>query len=116
MTDIMYQFLKKNTEKLVLSNRLSLDQKGKKMKKILKGNALEKYAIKLGIDIEDNSITQSVSGRNKRASDSELQKRVFEAERSIRENRLWLVALISSIASVISAASTVIIFFIVFFL
>jgi hypothetical protein len=73
------------------------------MKKILEGEALEQRARKLGVDIQGGPITQSISGRHKRADDYELQKRVIEAERSIRESRLWLIALISAIASVLSA-------------
>jgi type IV secretory pathway component VirB8 len=37
-----------------------------------------------------------------------LQRRVIEAERSHRESRLWLIAVISSIASVISAATAIV--------
>jgi hypothetical protein len=73
------------------------------MKKILEGDALEKKARQLGIDIQGDPITQSYVGRHQRASDFELQRRVIEAERSIRESRLWKVALISAIASVLSA-------------
>ena len=73
------------------------------MKKILEGDALEQRARQLGIDIQGDLITQSVSGRRTRAIDYELQRRVIEAERSIRESRLWKLALISAIASVASA-------------
>ncbi len=75
------------------------------MKKILEGNELEQRARELGVDIQGDPITQSASGRHKRASDYELQRRVIEAERSIRESRLWKLALISAIASVASAAA-----------
>ncbi len=78
------------------------------MKKILDGDALEKHAEKLGLDTKGDYIIQSVSGRHKRATDAELQRRVIEAERAIRENRLWWIALISAIASVISAATAII--------
>jgi hypothetical protein len=40
-----------------------------------------------------------------RVSDPELQRRVIEAERSIRESKLWLIAMISAIASVLNAAA-----------
>jgi len=73
------------------------------MKKILEGEALEQHACELGVDIQGGPITQSISGRHKRADDHELQKRVIEAERSIRESKLWMIALISAIASVVSA-------------
>ena len=73
------------------------------MKKILEGEALEKRARELGVDVQGGPITQSTSGKRNRADDYELQKRVIEAERSIRESKYWLIALISAIASVISA-------------
>lgn len=37
------------------------------------------------------------------AEDYELQRRVMEAERHIREHRLWLVAIISAAVSLVSA-------------
>jgi hypothetical protein len=75
------------------------------MMKILTADALEQRAIQLGVDIQGDLIFQSSSGRHKRASDYELQRRVFEAERSIRESKLWKLALVSAIASVVSAAA-----------
>lgn len=44
-----------------------------------------------------------VSRQNSSDDNSVLQQRLIEAERHIRENRLWILALISAIASVISA-------------
>lgn len=79
------------------------------MSKLLQGDELEKKAIELGIDIQGSPITQSTMGRHKRADDNELQRRVIEAERSSRESKLWLIALVSSIASVISAATAIIV-------
>ncbi len=70
---------------------------------LLTGDELEKRCRDLGIDIEGDLIFQSASGRRSRAADYELQ-RVQEVERSIRESRLWLLAVISAIASVLSAA------------
>jgi hypothetical protein len=78
------------------------------MSKLLQGEELEKRAIELGVDIQGPPRTQSVSGRSPRADDNEIQKRVQEAERSIREKRLWLLALISAIASVASAVTALI--------
>ena len=78
------------------------------MKKLLEGDALEKRARELGIDIQGGPITQSVSGRHKRADDTELQRRVIDAERSIRESRIWILALLSAIAAVISAITAII--------
>ncbi len=73
------------------------------MAKLLQGDELEKRAIKLGVDIQGPPITQSVSGRHKRADDCELQRRVIEAERSERESKLWIIALASAVASIVSA-------------
>ena len=74
------------------------------MSKLLQGAELEKRCIELGVNIEGPPRTQSSSGNSPRASDFELQRRLFEAERSSRESRLWLLALISAVASVLSAA------------
>jgi hypothetical protein len=73
------------------------------MKKILEGEELERRARELGVDIYDYTVGSLL--RRKRVPDYELQRRVIEAERSIRESRLWQLALISAIASVASAAA-----------
>ncbi|MEW6350515.1 MAG: hypothetical protein AB1646_15735 [Thermodesulfobacteriota bacterium] len=78
------------------------------MKKLLHGDELEKRARELGIDTQGGPIIQSNSGRHKRADDAELQRRVIEAERSIRESGLWKFAFISAIASVCAAIAAVI--------
>ncbi|MBN1796447.1 MAG: hypothetical protein JW804_07225 [Sedimentisphaerales bacterium] len=78
------------------------------MKKLLQGEALEKRAIELGCDIQGDPITRSSSGRHSRADDSKLQKRVIEAERSIRESRIWIFAFFSACASIISAITAII--------
>jgi hypothetical protein len=75
------------------------------MAKLQKGEELEKRACALGIDISGEPRTQSTSGRVPRASDHELQRRVIEAERGNRESHLWVIAVISAAASVISALS-----------
>ena len=75
---------------------------------LLTGAALESRAQELGVDIEGDPRTHSSSGRAPRASDYELQRRVSEAERRIRESRLWILAVISAIASVLSAAAAMI--------
>lgn len=72
---------------------------------LLTGAALENRARELGVDVEGEPRTQSSSGRAPRASDYELQRRLMEAERGIRESRLWILAVISAIASVRSAAA-----------
>jgi len=78
------------------------------MNKLLQGDELERRAVELGIDIQGDAVTQSSSGRHRRADDAELQRRVLEAERSIRESRLWILALTSAIASIVSAAAALV--------
>ena len=72
-------------------------------KRLLTGQELEQRARELGVDIQGSPRTGSSSGARPRAEDNELQQRVMEAERANRESRLWLLALISALASVISA-------------
>ncbi len=78
------------------------------MGSLLNGERLEIRCSELGIDIEGAEKTLSSSGRSVRASDHELQHRLIEVERSIRESRLWLIAVISSVASVCSALAAII--------
>jgi len=73
------------------------------MAKLLEGKQLEERARQLGVDLQGDLIFQSSSGRHQRAADYELQRRVMEAERAKREHRLWVVALVSAIASLVSA-------------
>lgn len=75
------------------------------MKKLLIGEELRKRATQLGVAMEtDQSVLVPGSGNVPLiAEDYELQRRVLDAERHIREHRLWLVAVISGIASVVSA-------------
>ena len=70
------------------------------MKKLLQGKELEDHAKSLGVDIQGPLIKSSMG---KRADDNELQRRVIEAERHIQESRLWIIAVISAVASVLSA-------------
>ncbi len=75
------------------------------MKKLLVGEKLRERAVQLGVAMEtDQSVFVPGSGNVPLiAEDYELQRRVLDAERHIRENRLWLVAVISATASVVSA-------------
>lgn len=75
------------------------------MKPLLTGEALQIRARKIGvIPTGEESITVPGSGTIPlMVSDYELQRRVIEAERHLREHRLWMVALISAVASAISA-------------
>ena len=81
------------------------------MSKLLQGEELQKRCLELGINIEGLPRTQSSSGNYPRAPDFELQRRLLESERSIRESRLWLVAFVSAVASVLSAAVALIALF-----
>ncbi len=78
------------------------------MKKLLQGDNLENKARQLGVDTQGSPITQSSAGRQKRADDSELQRRVIEAERAIRESKLWQIAIIAAVAAVFSAITSLI--------
>ncbi len=74
------------------------------MAKLLEGEKLEQRCRTLGVDIEGSPRTQSTSGNSPRASDYELQRRLIETERAIRENSLWKLAVLSAIVSIVSAA------------
>jgi hypothetical protein len=73
------------------------------MTRIRAGKDLEERARQLGVDVSGGPRFQSSSGSAPQAPEHELQHRVIEAERSIRESRLWILAVISAIASVASA-------------
>lgn len=72
------------------------------MRKLPAGNELKQRCKDLGIDT-----TKVVyqSGHSIEAGDEELQRRLIETERSIREHKLWIVALFSAIASMLSAVA-----------
>ena len=67
-----------------------------KKHKVLQGKDLEERAREIGVSLDDLYSGAVIN-------EPELQRRVIEAERSLRESRLWLIALISAIASVVSA-------------
>ena len=77
------------------------------MWKLPVGEELRKRAKQLGVAIEtDQSVLVAGHGNVPLiAEDHELQRRVLEAERHMREHRLWLVAVISAIASLVSAVA-----------
>jgi hypothetical protein len=78
------------------------------MAKLLGSKQIEERARELGVDVSGELLTRSSSGRSPRAPDFELQRRVIEAERSIRESRLWILAVISAVASVLSAIAALV--------
>jgi hypothetical protein len=67
------------------------------MRKLPRGEKLRKCAEKLGVSQDELGTESGLT------SEPILQKRVIEALRSRREHTLWLIALISAIASVFSA-------------
>lgn len=76
-----------------------------KRKKLLTGDALRVRAEELGVITSGDGLV-TIHGQGTvvlSASEYELQRRVPEAERHLREHRLWLVAMISAVASGISA-------------
>ncbi|MDZ4178401.1 MAG: hypothetical protein U1E29_04090 [Coriobacteriia bacterium] len=70
------------------------------VRRMLQGTDLTNRARELGVSL--NYLVNPESGVT---NEAELQRRVLEAERSARESRLWVVALVSAVASVISAAA-----------
>ncbi len=71
-------------------------------KKLLKGKELDKRMIELGISMANHTVGS--------ISDLEwkYQELVMNAERSIRDGRLWVVALVSAIASLASAVTAMV--------
>ncbi len=78
------------------------------MKKLLKGEKLQKRAEELGIECSGTEIRHINSGEHWSVYEADLQNKVMEVERHIREHRLWIIALISAIASVLSAITALI--------
>lgn len=75
-------------------------------KKLLRDGPLEKRAEELGVSSHELYGSRSEGrGGPTTLDEPELQRRVMEAERSIREGRLWMVALVSAIAAAISAVA-----------
>jgi len=77
---------------------------GLKFRKIMKMEksedreiALRKYAKKLGVSLE------GISTSDGKFLEAKLVNRIINTERSYREHRLWIVALVACIASVLSA-------------
>lgn len=76
-------------------------------KRLLEGEALMKRAQELGVNTDSGNFV-NIAGKGSvplPAPEYEIQRRILEAERHIREHKLWVVALVSAIASVISAVA-----------
>lgn len=74
------------------------------LKKLPEGDELTSKCEESGIDLTGDPITGSISGRRK-ADQAELQKRLLNFYAHKRNERLWIIALLSSIASVLSAVA-----------
>jgi len=73
---------------------------------LLTGEALEKRARDLGVDVQGDPVRGTIANvREVRASDADLQRRVMDAERSHRESRLWWIAFVSVLAALASAVA-----------
>lgn len=68
-----------------------------KKQQLLKGDELKARAEELGVSLSQLYDTKG------HINEPELQRRVVEAERSIRESKLWVVAVVAAAAAVISA-------------
>jgi len=76
-----------------------------KPRKLLTGEALRSRADELGVITTGDGVV-TIPGKGTvplSVPEYELQRRVLEAERHLREHRLWLIAMVSAMASVISA-------------
>lgn len=74
-------------------------------KRVLEGDALMKRAQEHEVCVDSDDLV-TIPGKgtvHTLAPEYEIQRRVIEAERHLREHRLWLIALLSAIASVLSA-------------
>jgi hypothetical protein len=72
--------------------------------KLLQGSALRKQAEELGVNTSKTG-TSKIDEFRSSAAEHEIQRRVMEAENHLRQDRLWVVALVSAIASMLSAAA-----------
>ena len=80
-------------------------------KRVLDGEALTERAKQLGVNISSEMESVMVTGigaggvaeQFERAPEHEIQRRVMEAERYVREHRLWIVTLVAAAASAVSA-------------
>jgi len=70
--------------------------------KVKQGNKLKEQAEKLGVSSLGDRIRSDTSARHN-VDEHVLQKRVLEAMRHRRDSWVWIIAVISSTASVISA-------------
>ena len=68
------------------------------IKKEERGIELKKYLLSLG-----GSTTRSLNAKTGRTVEDIIVSRIIDLERSHREEKLWIIALLSAIASILSA-------------
>jgi hypothetical protein len=78
------------------------------MKKLPEGEALRKRAKELGIDVDNE---WNPSAMSHAVSDGEIQARILAFEEQRRQDRLWIVAVVSSAAAVISSVTALVALF-----
>ena len=76
--------------------------RGERRTKLLTGHDLTRRAEALGISL--SGLGTPYGGYD----EAELQRRVIEAERALRDGRMWIVAVISACASVASALAALV--------
>ena len=80
------------------------------MNPALQGKALEERARELGVDIsgEGKSVSGSGSRSSERASDHVILQRIYDVERARRESKLFWIAVLCAIFSVVSAITAIV--------
>lgn len=83
------------------------------MKKLPQGIELVFRARELGIGVEEG--VSLLSGDFQRTltphEEADLQNRVMEVEKHLRQDRLWTLALVSSVAAVVSSVTALVALF-----
>ncbi len=83
------------------------------MRKLPQGEELVSLCKKIGISVAPISFVDLFSGTKRLKiiapeNEGELQRRFLEFKRARREAQLWIIALVSAIASVLSAVTAII--------
>lgn len=86
------------------------------MPKLPTGDDLRKRCELTGVDMQPVFFNQpqTIGGEtryvmsSRAPTDAELQQRLIDAERHIRESRTWMITVISGLASILSAMAAVI--------
>ena len=86
------------------------------MRKLPQGEELISLCKKKGISVGSVSFVDHFSGAKKlrvitQETEDDLQRRLLEFKRARREARLWIFALVSAIASILSAATALFVVF-----